>query len=201
MVDPAFTIPLLILIIAASIRKLPMLARVAGAWSLVYLLLGVAQRERAETLALEITAERGHDDVEVVARPAFGSLLLFKTIYQYDGRFYVDAIRLGLAAKSFPGQSAAKLDPDRDLAWLHPTSQQARDLERFSWFSDGMIAIDPLRRDRIIDVRHSMVPNRIEALWGIRLDPDASDQQHAEFFTSRSASPKHREEIRRMFFD
>jgi inner membrane protein len=139
--------------------------------------------------------------VRVVAKPAFGSLLLWKTIYLFDGRYHVDALRLGRHAKSFPGQSAAKLEVLRDLAWLDPKSQQARDLERFTWFSSGMTAIDPANPDSVIDVRYSMVPNRIEALWGIRLDSSAAVHRHADFFTSRSPSSKHRAEIRRMFFD
>jgi inner membrane protein len=168
---------------------------------MAYLLLGVAQRERAESLGSELAASRGHVPSGLVAKPAFGSLLLWKTIYEYEDRLYVDAARLGVRARSFPGQSASKLDLRRDLQWLVPESQQARDIERFRWFSGDQLALDPAGNDRIIDVRYSMVPNRIEALWGIQLDRAAAPAAHVHFFTSRSPSKEHRAETLRMLFE
>jgi inner membrane protein len=200
-VDPFFTLPLLIGVAVAAVRRSPRMARFAAIWAMAYLLVGVAQRERAESLGGERAASRGHVPSELVAKPAFGSLLLWKTIYEYEDRIYVDAARLGVRVRSFPGQSALKLDLRRDLQWLAPESQQARDIERFRWFSNGQLALDPAGDDRIIDVRYSMVPNRIEALWGIQLDRAAAPGAHADFFTSRSPSKEHRAEILRMLFE
>jgi inner membrane protein len=200
-VDPLFTVPLLIGIVVASMRKTPRFAQVAAVWAVAYLLVGAAQRERAEMVGGEIASSRGHQPIELVAKPAFGSLLLWKTIYEYEDRYYVDAVRLGLSARSFPGQSTSKLDPRRDLRWLSPGSQQARDIERFRWYSSGYLALDPASRNRIIDVRYSMVPVRIEALWGIVLNRGAARDAHAGFFTSRKPSAEHRKETLRLFFD
>jgi hypothetical protein len=36
----------------------------------------------------------------------------------------------------------------RDRPWVAETSQQRRDLERFHWFSDDSIALDPRRANR-----------------------------------------------------
>lgn len=200
-VDPLFTVILLTVVVSAVVRRSPRLVRFAAAWALAYLLLGVAQRERAESLGGELAASRGHVPNELIAKPAFGSLLLWKTIYEYEGRFYVDAARLGVRARLFPGQSVSKLDLQRDLKWLSPASQQARDIERFRWFSNGQLALDPVGKDRIIDIRYSMVPNRIEALWGIELSRAAASDGHVDFFTTRSPSKEHRAEIQRMLFD
>lgn len=200
-VDPFLTIPLLIGIAIAVVRQSPRVAQFAAVGVIAYLLLGVVQRERAESLGVELAASRGHVAKELIAKPAFGSLLLWKTIYEHEGRYYVDAVRLGARSKSFPGQSAAKLDLQRDLPWLSFESRQARDVERFRWFSNDRLALDPFDNDRIIDVRYSLVPNRIEALWGIELDRSADLDVHAEFFTSRSPSEEHRSETMRMLFD
>ncbi|MDJ0870018.1 MAG: metal-dependent hydrolase, partial [Myxococcota bacterium] len=160
-VDPLFTLPLLALVVAATLRRAPGLARIACAWALAVLLLGVVQRERAETFGRELAARRGHEAASLEAKPSFGNQLVWKTYYEADGRYHVDAVRLGWAATSFPGDTAPRLVVDRDLPWLGADTQQARDLERFRWFSSGYVALDPARADRVIDVRYSMVSNRI----------------------------------------
>ena len=70
-----------------------------------------------------------------------------------------------------PGTSVARLELERDLPWLDADSQQARDVERFRWFSDGYVALDPSVPNRVIDMRYSLVPNEIDPLWGVDLDP------------------------------
>lgn len=200
-VDPFFTLPLLIGVVVAAVRSSPRINRFAVTWAIAYLLLGTVQRERAETVGGELAESRGHAPRELVAKPAFGSLLLWKTIYEFEDRVYVDAARLGVRAKAFPGQSVRRLDLRSDLQWLAPESQQARDIERFRWFSNGHLALDPAGKDRIIDVRYSMVPNRIDALWGIQLDRSAATDAHVDFFTQRSPSDEDRSELLRMFFE
>ncbi len=200
-VDPLFTLPVLAGVVAAGVRRSPAVARGAAAFAVLYLLLGVAQRDRAEAHAVQVAEERGHAPRRLQAKPAFGSLLLWKTIYETDERFHVDAVRLGLRARAHPGQSVERLEPGRDLPWLDADSQQARDIERFRRFSDGFVALEPGRTDCIIDVRYSMVPNRIEPLWGIRLDASAGPDQHVAFFTSREPTPERRAELRRLLLD
>lgn len=199
-IDPLVTLPLLALVSLAAVRAAPMWARVGCLWVLLYLSFGVMQRERAESLGEKIAAGRGHAAVQVVAKPAFANLFLWKTIYEYEDRYYVDAARLGRHPRFFEGDSVPTLVPSRDLPWLEPESTQWRDLERFRWFSAGYVALDPTRGDRVIDVRYSMIPNRIEALWGIELDASAPASAHALFFTSREVGPERRAEILRMLF-
>lgn len=200
-VDPLFTLPLVVLVLLAALRRRPVLARVAFSWTLAYLLLGVGQRERAEAAALDLASRRGHTPIRLEAKPSFGNLLLWKSIYETADRFHVDAVRLGWRPRAFPGQSVASLESSQDLPWLEASSQQASDVERFRWFSDGFVALDPDRPDRIIDVRYSMVPNRIEALWGIVLDRTAADGAHAVFFTSRDPTPERRSAVLRMLLE
>ena len=72
-------------------------------------------------------------------------------------------------------------------------SQQARDIERFGWFSNGYIALDPINSQRIIDVRYSLVPNEIASLWGIQLSPAAEADSHVTYTTARQLSDQPRE--------
>ena len=87
------------------------------------------------------------------------------------------------------------------MPWLSADSQQARDIQRFRWFSNDYLALDPGHPQRVIDVRYSMVPNRIEALWGIELEAGAAPEVHARFFTERRPSEAQRHEMLRLLTD
>ena len=108
-------------------------------------------------------------------------------VYETDDRYYVDAVRAGLAARVFRGDSVEKLNIARDLPWLDRASQQARDIERFRWFSNGYIARDPLFPNRVIDIRYSMIPNELAPLWSIELRPEARTDEHAAYLVHRDA--------------
>ena len=199
-VDPLFTLPVLVLVGVAAIRGRVGLARVAFLWAALYLAVGVVQRDRAEAAGYAIARARDHTPVSVEAKPAFASLLLWKTLYEHAGRYYVDAVRVGRTPIHFPGQSAAKLTLARDLPWLDLGSQQGRDLERFRWFSQDHLALDPRDPYEVIDVRYSMLPDRIEPLWGIRLDPAAPSDAFSRFVTQRRLGRGDRERMLEMMF-
>ena len=184
-VDPLFTLPILVLVILAGLRGRPVLARIALAWAGLYLAAGALQHQAALETGAELAASRGHTPVRLEVKPSFGNILVWKTIYETPDRFYVDAARVGIAPRAFSGVSVAKLDIPRDLPWLDPASQQAKDIERFSWFSDGFVAVDPDRPNRIIDVRFSFVPNSVSALWSIELEPGAPASAHVRYLTHR----------------
>lgn len=180
-IDPLFTLPLLSLAILAATLRRRAFAIAGLIRALGYLLLGVVQHQRAETAGAQLAAARGHVPHQLVASPGLGNLLVWRVVYEHDGRYYVDAVRTGLAVTACPGASVPPLDLRRDFQWLDPDSQQARDVERFRWFADGYLAVDPRVQDRIIDAGYSFVPNSIDMLWGIDLDPDAVPDQHARY--------------------
>lgn len=185
-VDPLLTLPIIFLLIRSARRATPWPARIAVMWGLSYLGFGLFQQDRA-ILAGEVLANsRGHFPEQVDAKPGFGNLLLFKTIYRLDGRFYVDAVRVGSSVKHYPGGSIPILDRERDLPWLLKGSQQYADLDRFDWFSQGFVALHPDNPLEVIDVRYSMLPNRIDPMWGIELSKNASSEQHALYSTHRN---------------
>ncbi len=180
-IDPLFTLPLLGLgILAATLRRRAF--AVAGLiWALGYLLLGVVQHQRAETAGEQLAAARGHQPHRLSASPGLGSLLVWRVVYEHDGHYYVDAVRTGAAVSICPGASIPRLDLRRNFPWLDSGSQQGRDVKRFSWFADGYLAVDPRVPDRIIDVGYSFVPNSIDMLWGIDLDPKAGPDRHVRY--------------------
>lgn len=188
-IDPLFTVPILLLVAFGVFRKSPLLARCAVVWAGAYLLLGVAQRDRAATIGHEVATKRGHVVERLAAKPTFGNLLVWKIVYESQGKFFVDAVRVGLDSRHYPGATIDKLDARRDLPWLLPDSQQARDVERFRWFSGDYLALSG--NNTITDIRYSLVPNEIEGLWGIVLNPLAPPHQHVRYASRRApTAPK-----------
>ncbi|MEH6581703.1 MAG: metal-dependent hydrolase [Halioglobus sp.] len=187
-IDPLFTLPILGLVLLAGYRKRMLFARVALVWAFAYMGLGLLQRNAAIDMGHEIALGRGHVPLRLEAKPSFANLLVWKTVYETEDRYYVDAVRASFSPAVFPGDSVDKLNLARDLPWLDSSSQQARDIERFRWFSNGYIARDPVHRNRVIDIRYSMVPNELAPLWSIELRQEAGDKEHAAYRTHRDTS-------------
>jgi len=195
-IDPLFTLPLLVLIVLAGLKKRPVYARVALVWGLAYMSLGLLQRNEAMQMGYDLARERGHKPIRLEAKPSFANLLVWKIVYETESMFYVDAVRATLAPKVFPGRALDKLDLARDLPWLDKNTQQARDIERFRWFSNGYVAHDPDNKNRVIDIRYSLVPNEIAPLWSIELRPDAGPLEHVAFITHRDLTDERRATMR-----
>jgi inner membrane protein len=143
-------------------------------------------------MGLEIAKARGHNPVALSVKPSFGNLFVWKVIYRYKNTYYVDAVRVGWRPTVYPGTSIVALDIPRDFPWLDPNSQQARDIERFRWFTKGYIAKDPENSNHIIDLRYSYVPNEIDALWSIELSHKANEKDHVDFVSDSRPSKDHR---------
>ena len=173
-IDPLYTLPIAVFLLLGLRRRA--LLWLAIGWIVLYPCIGWRQRERASDAASLLAHSRGHYPETLEAKPSFGNLLVWKTIYRYKGVFYVDAVRSGRERIIYEGASIPVLQLERDLPWLDVDSTQANDIARFAWFSQDYIALDPKRENTIIDVRYSLLPNEIDALWSIQLDPERSDQ-------------------------
>ncbi len=187
-IDPLFTLPLVTGVVVSMIRRNAVPVRVALCWCALYLCFALYQHVAAREMARELAIERGHSPERLTVKPSFANLIVWKSIYLADGRFYVDAIRPSFGSLVYEGDSVAVLDVARDLPWLDDATQQAEDIRRFFRFSDAYLSIHPQDRDRVIDVRYSMLPNEIDPLWSIRLDPSAAADVHAVFRHHRGDS-------------
>jgi inner membrane protein len=191
-VDPLFTLPLLLSVILAARRNDPRLARIGLIWAFMYLGTGWWQHQGARDMAADLAAARGHAPLRYEIKPSFGNILVWKSVYETEDRFFIDAARVGIAPKVYEGTSVSKLNVAQDFPWLAPISQQAKDITRFDHFSNGFSALDPANPNRIIDVRYSFVPNEVSALFSIELAPRAGPTEHVHYRT-------HREQAREQF--
>lgn len=189
-IDPLFTIPLLILIIVSVIKKNKVISYSALSWVIFYSIFGLIQKDRAEAMGLDLAKSRGHDVINVMAKPSFANLIVWKIIYTTKNSYHIDAARLGLRENIIEGVKIDKLDIQKSFPWLDMKSQQARDIERFRWFSNGYLALSQTHPNRIIDIRYSMLPNEGHGLWGIELKPDANQNDHIVTFSNRRSDMK-----------
>ena len=197
-IDPLFTIPLLSLIIIAVIKKKKVISYLALSWVIFYSIFGLIQKERAETIGNGLANTRGHDLINVVAKPSFANLIVWKIIYTTKDSYYIDAVRLGLEENVIEGVKIDKLNIQKSFPWLDLKSQQARDIERFRWFSNGYLALSETHPNRIIDIRYSMLPNEGHGLWGIELRPNANQSDHVVTVSNRRSDMETYEKLWKM---
>lgn len=183
--DPLFTLILFVAVVLALYRDSVWPARIGVGLAVLYLLLGLIQRERAAELAAELATERGHAVERLEVKPTLGNLVLWRAIYESGEHFYVDAIRVGFLAPArvYPGASIARFAPE-SLPTLDPDSRLANDIARFTRFSDGFVALHPQQPNVLGDVRYALLPNSVAPLWGIELDLTQPDR-HVAFLTFR----------------
>ena len=184
-IDPLFTIPLLIIVVLTIFKRKMILARASLLWVIFYLSLGYLQHERAEKLAYSIAETRKHVVKRIEVKPSIANLLVWKVIYETKEKYYVDAVKIGLKNEILEGTSIDKLNVVESFPWLDKNSQQAKDIKRFSWFSNGYLAISKENPNRIIDIRYSMLPNEIHGLWGIEILEKNNQKEHVKYFFNR----------------
>jgi len=184
-IDPLFTLPLLMLLGLALARRRPVFARVALVVCLAYLGLGLVQRERAERFAGELAEARSHAATELTARPSLGNLLLWRLVYRDGERYYVDAVWLGPfgGSRLYPGDSVAAFTREAAVAVSGGAPVQLRDIERFRFFSQGYLYRHPSEPRVIGDLRYAIFPDSVIPLWGIRhREPGRDGHVGLEYF-------------------
>ena len=188
-IDPLVTLPLMTLIVLAGLSKARRYVAIAIVWLVLYFGFSSYQHQRALDEGQKLAVSRGLNVENIEAKPSFANILIWKIITTTKDTYHVDAVKIGWKEPTiWEGDTIKKLSIDRDLPWLDKNSQQAKDIERFRWFSTGYIALDQQHPNRVVDIRYSLLPQKIQALWGIKLSPTASPEQHVEFYNDRGDS-------------
>lgn len=186
-IDPAFSLILLFALIFALRYPSVHFARYGLLACVLYLSGGYLQWQRADTMAMQLMDSRGHLSVQRVVKPTLGNILLYRSVYIYNNRIYVDALRVGLGGNTrvYEGSSVALYKPGQQAA-----TTQDDDIQRFIEFSDGFVAYDPEQEHVLGDIRYSMLPTSVRPLWGIVL-PERTEQ-HVDFRFYRNSSKSQR---------
>jgi len=195
-IDPLFTIPVLIFLIFSLIKRRSFWSKIALGWALFYLIIGFTQNHRAEQVAKKIITERNHAPEIISVKPSFGNLILWKIIYQHNDYFYIDAVNIGPKKEIFIGQKIKKFNKS-DLSYFNDLSENQKD--RFLWFSQDFVAVNPQNEYELLDIRYSNLPNEIGGLWGIHLTPNS--EEHVKFKSNRSLQKRDFKKFFQMIFN
>jgi inner membrane protein len=169
-VDPLFTLPLLMLIAVALKRRAVRWVNLGLVWGGLYLASGAVQRERALAVQRAAAKERHHLVTRSAVFPSFMSNITWRSVYQSNGRYYVDKIRVTWTGRACltPGtelEVARAAPPDGKV---HPAAARAHRL--FRWFSLDWVAPDPKTPGVLGDVRYSFSPTEGTPIWGVAID-------------------------------
>jgi inner membrane protein len=178
-IDPLFTIPLLIGVFIAWRRRVAYPAIIALLWCTFYMGLGVVQRQRALGAQRELAQQRGHTIDRGRVFPTIGSLLFWRSVYQSQEQLWADGVRL--ASIGSPQVTEGRSLP---LARFEDLPEHVRAMPRVgevfrkvSNFADGYTAALPgsqMNGSGLIfigDMRYSRQTNDFIPIWGIRIDP------------------------------
>ena len=179
-VDPLFTLPLLLLTLLAVLKFSRRHARLALVWAGLYLAACVVQQQRAADALHGWLARHGRDAADRIAiHPSFGNIIVWRALAEKDGGVQTFAIRCGQGAPSVvPGESLPIVSqPESALEkWgISPDSPLARDVRRFFHFSSNWVTLVPGTTDTLGDVRYATLPDSLSPLWGIRMLPSGSE--------------------------
>ncbi|PXA04479.1 metal-dependent hydrolase [Coraliomargarita sinensis] len=184
-IDPIFTLPLVVCLIFAWCRRSHRFARGALLFLCLYLTVGVYQREQAEDYARSLANQRGHTPTELTARPSLGNILLWRLVYRNGDNYHVDGVRTfpGLEDRHYPGATVRAFDELDAYALMDPDSVLWRDIERFRFFSQGYLFLHENSPLVAGDLRYAMYPDSIVPLWGVTIDPsNANTHTQLKYF-------------------
>lgn len=203
-IDPLFTLPLLLLCVLAFIKRRANWSRYALIFAAFYLILGVVQRERAHQAILELAESRGHTSISrLTVKPSIFNIIVWRSIYQVEDTFYVDAVRVGMRTHIIPGAHIERF-PLKETLQKFPTqfptnSTLRKDLLRFAHFSNDYLVKHPRDPDVIADIRYAVLPNSIYPLWGVH--PYWNEpERHVRFINFHEVTPETWTEFGDMLF-
>ncbi|MEW5735755.1 MAG: metal-dependent hydrolase [Thermodesulfobacteriota bacterium] len=170
-VDPAVFL-LLIAVLAVSLRRKSRMAARAGlVFFACYLGAGALLHHKAESSLMTFLASRERPAGRMRVMPTLGNLVLWRGVYESGNEICADAVRVAVSGESrvYGGSCTARFsaaNPGPGLA-----AADAGDIERFSRFADGYLALVPDHPEVLGDMRYSLLPNSLEPLWGITAEP------------------------------
>ncbi|MBO0797732.1 MAG: metal-dependent hydrolase, partial [Blastocatellia bacterium] len=172
-VDPIYSLILLLGVIFTARRKVVRPARIALLLSALYLCFGAWQHHRSLEVQRQLAGMRGHRIDRSRVMPAPGWLLFWRSIYLANGRMYIDGIKTPWFGGPLvlEGGSANETAIEDLPASVRANAESRRRFRVLNWFADGLIA--PVENDAnsIGDMRITVAVESMTPLWGLKFDP------------------------------
>jgi inner membrane protein len=189
-IDPIFTLILLAGVLVALVRGAARPAMIALALALAYIGLGFVQHARAMGAQSALAAERGHEIAPGRGRamPTLGNLIVWRSVYEADGRLWADAVRVppAGAVQARRGTSIARFTARDIPAPLARDERVRRVFAATEAFATGFVARVPAPGSApdsgaitLGDVRYSFETAGFAPIWGLLIDPSGPDPLRA----------------------
>ncbi len=190
-IDPIFTLILIFFLFLCLKYKSAKFSRLGIILSLLYLGYNSVKYQKVNLYVHDLARQRAHEVERLFIKPTFGNNILWRSIYQFDGTYYVDAIYMPLTkeGKHFIGISTKVIDKNSIFS-INTQSKQRNDILRFSFFANDYIYLYPHLDNVIADLRYGKLPNDLDSLWGIKLKPER-EQEHVSFLNFRNFDKKY----------
>jgi inner membrane protein len=171
-VDPIFSLTLLVGALWALAVRQPRPAQVAVSLALIYLGFGVWQWNRALGLQHQLATARGQVIERGRVLPLPGSLVSWRSAYISAGQIYVDGARVPwwTAPLVKPGGSTRLITLEMLPRPMGEREDTRRAFEVFSWFADGLTAPVEGVPATIGDMRYAAEASSLMPLWGLQFD-------------------------------
>jgi len=175
-IDPVFTFTLLVGVGWALMTRTAVPARIAIALAIAYLGLGTLQHHRASRVQTALADARGQQIERGRVMPTFANLVVWRSVYEFQGRLYADAIRVGLPGSAMVREGRSL--PRADLDGLRVNSPRTRAVfSSLEAFADGYVSAVTGLPGVLGDMRYSMDPSGFNPLWGIRIEPEGAEPE------------------------
>jgi inner membrane protein len=175
-IDPIFTLILLIGMIAMTIRRSNMLGRLTLLIVGLYIAFAATQHNRALNAQLALSEHRSNKPDIVRVMPTPGNVLVWNSVYLASGTIYTDLIRVPLTsekARIIEGKQFEVLKKER-LYKRHKITEESRvaqDIVNFEWFAGGLVApLDRKNNNELADMRYTIQWMNNAPLWTIKVD-------------------------------
>ncbi len=174
-VDPIYTITLLIGVIWTARTKQPKAVRIALLLASLYLCFGGWQHHRAVEAQRQLAAMRGHQIEHSRVMPAPGWLLFWRSVYVAKGQLYADGIKTRWFGSTLALEGGfADLTTFDDLPPnVQSNAEARRRFDIFKWFADGLIAPIEGSPNAHGDMRITAMVESLMPLWGLQFDPSS----------------------------
>jgi len=193
-IDPVFTVPLLILLGFAVWRKSRAAAMLGLTWMVSYMALAALQQHRAERVLHDWARQNDIVIERSVTKPSFANLILWRGLVDDGQRYHLLTIRNlpGTEIQVWPGGAVEPFEPGR----FYADTRLGRDLRRFDHFSSGWLfryrSYDREDQWFVGDLRYAIDPASQRPLWGVRFNPKKSGDR-AVYATPRQITSGERE--------
>ena len=196
-VDPVYSLILLAGLALAARSRWVKAARWSLALSLLYVLFGFWQHQRAVEVQNELLALRHQQATQARVLPAPGWLILWRSIYLADGKLYADGIRLPWLGKAgvLMGASADAVTLSDLPAVVQANPAAQRQFKILAWFAGGYLAAVAGDAANIVgDMRLTTTLEGLTPMWGLQFNAQGAPQRWV------SARPSGREVMRALLW-